>query len=45
VIRREDGILAGYVLGLQGEMMRPEWEIREGWMRAFRAAVGLVGVG
>jgi hypothetical protein len=41
VLRREDGILAGYVLGLQGEMMRPEWEIREGWMRAFRAAVGL----
>ncbi len=35
---RDDGIMVGYVLQIQGELIRPEAEIREGWMKVFRKA-------
>jgi len=41
VAMRDDGIMVGYVLRVQGEIMRPVWEVREGWIRTFRAARAL----
>jgi hypothetical protein len=38
----DDGILFGYVLQIQGQMMRPEAEVRAGWIRALRNAHEIV---
>ncbi len=36
-----DGYLTGYVERIQGELMKPEWQIREGWINTLRRAHGL----
>ena len=45
VFLRRDGIMIGHVLQIQGELMRPEAEVRDGWKKVFRKARAFISGG
>jgi hypothetical protein len=43
VRRRDDGILSAFVPNIRGDVMNPDAQMRESWLRALRRAHAMVG--